>query len=98
MRLAGLEALGVSVSPIALAMLRQLGRSSPSSTNCPDSIFLTSFPGMGGTPSPIVTGCGCVIGSSTVLSMVERGKVLASGRFPTAGEAIRSYKLVGAVG
>ena len=96
-RVAGLEALGVSESPTALAMLRQSGRSSPRSTNCPDSIFLTRLPGMGGTPSPIVTGCSCVIGSSNVLLMVERGKVLGSGRSPTAGEAIRSYKLVGAV-
>ena len=48
---------------------------------------------MAGTPSPIVTDCGCAIGSFNVLLMVERGKVLGSGRSPTAGEAIRSYKI-----
>ena len=44
---AGLGAFGVSVLPVAFAVLRQSGRSSPRSMNCPDSIFLTRFPGMG---------------------------------------------------
>ena len=35
----GLRALGVSVSPVVFAVLRQSGRSLPRSMNCPDSIF-----------------------------------------------------------
>ena len=90
---AGLGAFGVSVLPVAFAVLRQSGRSSPRSMNCPDSIFLTRFPGMGGTPSPMATGwvswekdTGCEIGGSSIGLIVGRWSDAGSGRLPTAGE------------
>ena len=86
---AGLGALGASVSPVAFAVLRQSGRSSPRSMNCPDSTFLTSFPGIGGIPSPMATGCGCEIGGSTIGLIVRKSSILGSGSLPTAGEVAR---------
>lgn len=82
---AGLEALE-STSPSAFAALKESGRSSLNSTNCPDPIFLASFPGMGGSPSPIVTGWGSwgmdTLGGSTIGG---RWIVLGSGNTPTTG-------------
>lgn len=52
-----LEAFVPSSSEAAVMPSRS-GRSSASSMNCPDSIFLTNLPGTGGRPSPIVIGCG----------------------------------------
>ena len=51
-----LEALEPSSSGKAVIAPSWSGRSSASSMNCPDYIFLASFPGTGGKSSPIVTG------------------------------------------
>ena len=86
-----LDLVAFEVSSSLAVMLRRLGRSSESLTNCPYSILFTSFAGIGGIPSPTQSGCGSC-GGGVFGGWLSWGYIMArlvsrfsSGRLPTAG-------------